>query len=49
MNDVQDERQQEMQLEREQLNAGWGGNDEDYTWQLDDNNWDEDPDEWDED
>jgi hypothetical protein len=45
--DVQD-REQEMQLEREQLNAGWeSGADEDTSWQLDPDIWN-DPDEWDE-
>jgi hypothetical protein len=43
------DREQEMQLEREQLNAGWEGiADDDYTWQLDPDIWNDDPDEWDE-
>ena len=45
--DMQD-REQEMQLEREQLNAGWESGADDYTWQLDPDIWNDDPDEWEE-
>jgi len=43
------EREEEMRMEREQLNAGWeGGADEDTSWQLDPDIWNDDPDEWEE-